>query len=127
MYKRNKNDVGNLPTVLRRMRESASITMRQAGGIVGISHVAISQFENGKLNLPAYRIEALVRAYGFSIEDFQKIIGKGPAINLRDDCHSIVDRLSEEQLAALRSILVLLVAGKDNQVKSASALPGVSQ
>jgi transcriptional regulator with XRE-family HTH domain len=90
------------------MRESARVTMRTAGGLIGISHVAISQFENGKLKLPGYRIEQLIHAYGFSKEEFQEILGKRPALNLTDDCHAMIDRLSEEQLAALHSVLVLL-------------------
>ncbi len=39
------------PTVLRRMRESAKMSTRVAGGMIGVSHVTISQFENEKLDL----------------------------------------------------------------------------
>jgi transcriptional regulator with XRE-family HTH domain len=66
----------NVSIVLKRMRESAGLTMRQAGAIVGISHVAISQFENRKLDLPEYRIEQLVKAYGLTLEDFNKLMGE---------------------------------------------------
>ena len=114
MQKGPKTNEMSLPTVLRRMRESASITMRQAGGIVGISHVAISQFENGKLNLPAYRVDQLVQAYGFTKEDFYKIVGKEPAVNLKDDCHSMIDQMSEAQLAAVHSVMALLFSPKGN-------------
>lgn len=119
MPKRTKNTAPKLAVVLRRMRESASVTMRQAGGLVGISHVAISQFENGKLNLPAYRVEQLVQAYGFSKEEFQKILAKGPEVNLLDDCHAMVDRLDDVQLPAVHSILSLLfrTASRDDSMK----------
>ncbi len=79
--------------------------MRQAGAIVGISHVAISQFENRKLELPEYRIEQMVRAYGLSIEDFNKIIGRVPVSSPKEDCHAMIDRMDEEQLTAIRALL----------------------
>jgi transcriptional regulator with XRE-family HTH domain len=63
----------NLPTVLRRMRESSELTMRQVGAMIGVSHVAISQFENRKLDLPDYRIEQMVKAYGFTMDEFNKL------------------------------------------------------
>lgn len=91
--------------LLRRMREAAELTMRQVGAMVGVSHSTISQFENGKLDLPDYRIEQLVKAYGLSMADFNKILGRAPAGNLKDDCHAMVDRLDVDQLAAVRSIL----------------------
>lgn len=91
--------------LLRRMREAAALTMREVGALVGVSHVTISQFENGKLDLPEYRIEQLVKAYGLNMNDFFKILGRAPIGNLKDDCHAMVDRLDDEQLAAIRSIL----------------------
>ncbi|NUN04668.1 MAG: helix-turn-helix domain-containing protein [Bdellovibrio sp.] len=91
--------------LLRRMRESADLTMREVGAMIGVSHVTISQFENGKLDLPEYRIEQLVKAYGLKMDDFNKIIGREPIGNLKDDCRAMLDRLDNEQLAALRSIL----------------------
>ena len=109
MSVRHKIKETNTPTVLRRMRESSGLTMRQAGGIVGISHVAISQFENGKLSLPDYRVEQLVRAYGFTLEEFHKIIGHGPAVSPKDDCHSMIDRMDGEQLTAMRAIMAQLL------------------
>lgn len=42
--------------------------MRQVGAMIGVSHVAISQFENKKIDLPGYRIEQLVKARGHSHE-----------------------------------------------------------
>lgn len=109
MSARQKIKETNTHTVMRRMRESSGLTMRQAAGIVGISHVAISQFENGKLHLPDYRVEQLVRAYGFTLEEFHKIIGHAPVISPKDDCHSMIDRMDEEQLAAMRAVMAQLL------------------
>jgi transcriptional regulator with XRE-family HTH domain len=105
-----KKKSSNLPTVMRRMRESAELTMRQVGAMIGVSHVAISQFENGKLELPDYRVEQLVKAYGFSMEEFNKIMGKAaPVVSPKDDCFAMLDRLTEEQIALLRSVMVHLL------------------
>lgn len=95
----------NIPTVLRRMRESSGLTMRQVGGMIGISHVAISQFENQKLDLPDYRIEQLVKAYGYTADEFNKILGRAPVVSPKDDCHSMLGQLNDEQLSALRGIM----------------------
>lgn len=104
-----KSKSSNLPTVLRRMRESSNLTMRQAAGIVGISHVAISQLENGKLSLPHYRIEQLVKAYGFTEEEFGKIIGREPVISPKDECYAMLDRLGDQELSVLRQLMKILV------------------
>ncbi len=109
MSARQKIKDPNTHTIMRRMRESSGLTMRQAAGIVGFSHVAISQFENGKLVLPDYRVEQLVRAYGFTLDEFHKIIGHAPVISPKDDCHSMIDRMDGEQLAAMRVVMVQLL------------------
>lgn len=87
------------------MRESSGLTMRQAAGIIGFSHVSISQFENRKLDLPDYRIEQMVKAYGFTLADFHKIIGKTPITNPKEDCLAMLDRMDDEQLVAVRAIM----------------------
>lgn len=99
----NKNQ--GVPNVLRRMRESSGLTMRQVGGMIGISHVAISQFENQKLSLPDYRVEQLVRAYGYTPEEFQKILGRAPVTSPKDDCHAMIDRMDDDQLSAMRTLM----------------------
>lgn len=101
--------------LLRRMRESAELTMRQVGAMIGVSHVAISQFENGKLQLPAYRIEQLVNAYGLTTDDFNKILGRAPVVGLKDDCRAMMDRMSEEQLVILRGLLKMICSNGETQ------------
>lgn len=99
----------NVPTVLRRMRESSELTMRQVGAMIGISHVAISQFENRKLDLPDYRIEQLVKAYGYTMDEFNKIMGKAPVVSPKDDCFAMLEKLNDDQLVAVRAILNLIL------------------
>lgn len=106
--------------VLRRMREAADLTMREVGAMIGVSHVTISQFENGKLELPDYRIEQLVTAYGLTMESFYKILGKAPVISPLDDCHAMIDRLDENQLSAVRAILSQILR---TNAKESAAVP----
>jgi transcriptional regulator with XRE-family HTH domain len=105
MLTTSKKKETNVPTVLRRMRESSELTMRQVGAMIGISHVAVSQFENRKLDLPDYRIEQLVKAYGYTMEEFDKIMGRAIVISPKDDCPAMIDRMDEEQLSAMRSVM----------------------
>lgn len=112
--------------LLRRMRESAELTMRQVGAMIGVSHVTISQFENGKLELPAYRVEQLINAYGLCMDDFYKILGRSPVVAVKDDCHAMIDRMSDEQLAALRGFLKLICSASSSE-NVAQVPPKVSQ
>lgn len=105
----NKIKEEHVHVVLRRMREAADLTMREVGAMIGVSHVTISQFENGKLDLPDYRIEQLVKAYGLDMAGFNKILGRPLVGNPKDDCHSIIDRLEYEQLVAVSAILRQIV------------------
>ena len=106
MLKTTKDKNSNVATVMRRMRESSELTMRQTAAMIGISHVSISQFENQKLDLPAYRIEQLVKAYGYSMHEFNKIMGKSaPVVSLKDDCYAMIERLDDDQLIAIRAVM----------------------
>lgn len=101
-----KKKSSNLPTVLRRMRESAELTMRQVGGMIGVSHVAISQFENQKLDLPDYRIEQMVKVYGYTMDEFNKIMGRSaPVVSPKDDCYAMLERLTDDQIGLIRSVM----------------------
>lgn len=116
MLTTSKKKSSNLPTVMRRMRESAELTMRQVGAMIGVSHVAISQFENQKLDLPDYRIEQLVKAYGYTMDEFNKVMGKSaPVISPKDDCFAMIERLSEEQVAVIRSVMAQLLQVNNDQ------------
>lgn len=94
---------GNL---LRTIRESAGLTMRQLAMQIGISHTAISQLEHGKLELPRARVEQIVMACGHSTNDFDRMMGKGfVEVNYRDECHSLIKRFDEETLRLIYSLM----------------------
>ena len=101
--------------VLRRLREKAELTTRQAAGIIGVTHTTISQFENGKRDLTGYRVEELVKAYGYTMDQFHKILGHKSVISYKDDCIMLIERLDDEQLAAVRAIISQLLRKPLNQ------------
>ena len=112
-----KNKNPDTHTALRRMREASGLTMRQTAALVGLSHVAISQFENKKLNLPDSRVDALVRTYGYTQTDFEKILGRKPVGSPKDDCRAMLDRLNDDQLLAIRNVIAQLVARQPSDLR----------
>ncbi|MBX3040832.1 MAG: helix-turn-helix domain-containing protein [Bdellovibrionaceae bacterium] len=111
----------SVANVLKRLREKADLTTRQAAGIIGVTHTTISQYENGKREFSSLRIEQLVKAYGYTMDQFEKILGHKSVISYKDDCHTLIDRLDDDQLAAVRSILSQLLRQPQTQTVAARA------
>lgn len=111
----------SVANVLKRLREKADLTTRQAAGIIGVTHTTISQYENGKREFSSLRIEQLVKAYGYTMDQFEKILGHKSVISYKDDCHTLVDQLDDDQLAAVRSILSQLLRQTQTQNVAAQA------
>ncbi len=101
--------------VLKRLREKAELTTRQAAGIIGVTHTTISQFENGKRDFAGYRIEELVKAYGYTMDQFEKILGHKSVISYKDDCLAMIEQLDDEQLGAIRAVISQLLRKPLNQ------------
>ena len=100
---KNKNE--SVANVLKRLRENARLTTRQAASIVGVTHTTISHFENGKRAVEGFRVEQMVRAYGYTMEQFDKIAGNKTVLSFKDDCVSMIDFMDDEQLAAIRAVM----------------------
>lgn len=100
---KSKNE--SVANVLRRLRENAGLTTRQAASIVGVTHTTISHFENGKRAVQGFRIEQFVRAYGYTMEQFNKIIGNNTVLSFKDDCMAMINLMDDEQLAAIRAVM----------------------
>ena len=102
-------DAKRLGNLVRNVRESSGMTMRQLGLRIGISHSAISQLEHGKLELPRSRVEQIITACGLSMADFEKLLGKGfVAPNYRDECISIIKILDTDSIMIFYQLLVKL-------------------
>ena len=100
---KNKND--SVANVLKRLRENARLTTRQAASIVGVTHTTISHFENGKRAIEGFRVEQMVRAYGYTIEQFNQIVGNKTVLSFKDDCMNMLGFMDDEQLEALRAVM----------------------
>lgn len=110
----------NAAKILKRLRESSKLTTRQAAALVGVTHTTISHFENEKRVFSNFRIEQLVRAYGYTMEEFHKILGCKPLISLKEDCAAMIDLLDDEQLSALRQLLMQFVRISQPQLATIS-------
>ena len=100
---KNKNE--SVANVLKRLRENARLTTRQAASIVGVTHTTIGHFENGKRTVEGFRVEQMVRAYGYTMEQFDKIVGNKTVLSFKDDCISMLGLMDDEQLAAIRAVM----------------------
>ena len=56
--------------ILKYMRESRNLSMRQAAKKVGVSSSTINHIDNGRKDLNEYWIYKLVTAYGYSYIEF---------------------------------------------------------
>ena len=97
--------MNSVASVMKRLRENAGLTTRQAAGIIGVTHTTISQFETGRRDFPSLRIERLVKAYGYTMEGFEKILGHRSVVSHKDDCVTMIAQLDDDQLSAIRSVL----------------------
>ena len=74
MSRRTKNVImSNEAKVLRRFREKAGLSMRQAGEAIGVSSSLVSQIENGRENIPkGKRLQKYLDCYGVGLSTFKK-------------------------------------------------------
>lgn len=93
--------------VLKFLRESRKLSMRNAGRIIGTSDACINHSENGRLDLTPKIIMKLLNAYGYDWTYFEKLV-KGE-IDLPDndleDCIQILKRMKSEKLKVVKNIL----------------------
>lgn len=111
---KNKNE--SVANVLKRLRENARLTTRQAASIVGVTHTTISHFENGKRAIEGFRVEQMVRAYGYTMEQFDKIAGNKTVLSFKDDCASMIGLMDDEQLAAIRAVMSQMLRNSRKEV-----------
>lgn len=93
--------------VLKYLRESRKLSMRNAGRIIGTSDALINHSENGRIDLTPSLIMKLLNAYGFQWDYFQRLV-KGeidlPENDL-EDCIQLLKRMKPEKLKIVKNIL----------------------
>jgi transcriptional regulator with XRE-family HTH domain len=94
--------------ILRFMRMSRRISMREAGRRNGISDSAISHYEQGRMDVSRERLQHMIESYGYTVKDFDEYAeGKPlPVLCIKDECFCLIDRLDETKLRAVHALLV---------------------
>ena len=92
--------------IIRHMRLSKGLSMREAGAILGCSDSTICHYEHGRMDLAPKRIAQIVQAYGFAPEDFEAFMnGRTIPTPFRDECIAMVEALEETKLQAVHAVL----------------------
>ena len=94
--------------ILRHMRMSKKISMREAGRRMNLSDSTISHIEQGRMEVSPARIKLMVETYGFTMSEFDEYMAGKPiaVLSIKDECFSLVDQLDETKLRAVHSLLV---------------------
>jgi transcriptional regulator with XRE-family HTH domain len=98
--------------VLKHMRKARGLSAANAGCQIGLSGPTITHYENGRMAVSQSRLEALVQAYGFTMTEFQSLMAHPPkAVDLRQTCIGLLDKLHEHQLKTFHDLLLLVEKG----------------
>lgn len=111
--------------ILRNIRISADMTMRELAVHLGISHPAISQVEHGKLNLPRYRQEQWVTLCGCTVHEYDKLLGKKlQIINHKAELISMLKNLDQETIELAYNVIKRFSENIDLKEKSNTLTKG---
>lgn len=108
--KRRRSDT-KVPTkegrLLKFLRESRTLSMRQAGRLVGKSDAIINHAENGRLDITPDLILKLLSAYGYSFEQWEKMLSSEFSVpqHTLSECIEILKRLEPSKLKTIKNIL----------------------
>ena len=94
----------NEAKVLRRFREKAGLSMRQAGEAMGVSSSLVSQIENGRENIPkGERLQRFLDCYGVGLSTFKKHVKEYREEQTdREVVESLLGKVSQKDMKALR-------------------------
>ena len=110
MKRSQQKRIGLAARILRYMRQSRGISLNEAGKLCQISGSSIAHMEQGRMDIPPDRIEALVISYGYTWAQYQEYLGgKDIPLNYHDECFTMVPLLDSDQARAVYQILVHLV------------------
>ncbi len=93
--------------IVRFMRMSKKISMREAATRLDLSASLVSHIEQGRQDLPMKRAEAMVLAYGYTWPDFESFLAaeEVPYANPKDACIQLLDRIPTSKLTMVLTIL----------------------
>ena len=92
---------------LRYMRQTRGLSLNQAGRRYGVTGSAVAHLEHGRMDLPPARVETMVKAYGFTMDEFNTLVRRDEVpLNKRDECLAIIRHLDEGKVSAVYGLLV---------------------
>lgn len=93
--------------LLKFLRESRSLSMRQAGRLIGKSDAIINHAENGRLDLTPKLILSLLQAYGYTFEQWEKMLSNEFSVpqHTLSECIEILKQLEPSKLKTIKNIL----------------------
>lgn len=93
--------------LLKFLRESRTLSMRQAGRLIGKSDAIINHAENGRLDLTPQLILKLLNAYGYTFEQWEKMMSSEFSVpeHTLSECIAILKRLEPSKLKTIKNIL----------------------
>ena len=108
--KKRRSDVKKMSKealILRYMRESRHLSMRQAARLIKISEAQINHAENGRKDLRPDFILKLIQFYGYTYKDFLDFLQdkKEAPEHTLSECIEILKRLAPDKLRSIKTIL----------------------
>jgi transcriptional regulator with XRE-family HTH domain len=88
------------------LRRLKSLTQYGASKRCGYAGCTMGHIENGRIELPAKRIDHIVKSYGFTMEDFNHHKNSDVFVtDIQDECIKVIRVLSEEKLKVVFPLL----------------------
>ena len=101
-----KRDISKDVLTLIALRRLKSLTQCEAALKCGYARCTMGHIENGRIELPAKRIEHIVKTYGFTMADFNYHKNSEAFVtDIQDECIKVIRALSEEKLKAVFPLL----------------------
>ena len=96
--------MSNEATVLKKLREKAGLSMRQAGEAMGVSSSLVSQIENGRENIPkGERLQRFLYCYGVGLSTFKKHVKEYQEEQTdREIIETLLGKVSQKNMRTLR-------------------------
>lgn len=94
-------------SLLKFMRESRQLSMRQVAPILGLSEATVNHSENGRRDLDKALIKRFLKVYGYSWTDFEQMLKGEIEVpeHLRSECIDIINRLDISKLKTVKAFL----------------------
>jgi transcriptional regulator with XRE-family HTH domain len=110
--KRRKVEITKEVRVLIYLRNAAGLSLKSAARNLPISFSAISHIENGNMSLPYERIEHMVKAYGYDMKEFFKLIkGKEQPPCFKHQCQKLLWKVPPSRMEELHHYMQELTNG----------------